>query len=101
MNEDFFAFTYISLLSHVHLLVVLFQAERRQEINAKRLECEAAEINYKRALEELDEVEGKDGQSEYVLALAAVKAETAKKIIEEKERTLNEAEKSPTKAQYD
>ena len=42
MNEDYFAFTYISLLSHVHLLVVLFQAERRQEIEAKRLECETA-----------------------------------------------------------
>ena len=42
MNEDFFAFTYVSMLSHVHMLVVLFQQEVQRDIDAKKLECDAA-----------------------------------------------------------
>lgn len=35
MNEDFFAFTYISMLSHVHLLVVLFQNSLKDKQTVK------------------------------------------------------------------
>ena len=42
VNQDFFAFAFLSKLSHIHLKVVLFQAQQKREISAKKQDEKAA-----------------------------------------------------------
>ena len=64
MNEDFFSYTYISMLSHVHLLVVLFQTSRNGEQAAKNLESDTATQSYESAKKEMASIHNNPNSSE-------------------------------------
>ena len=42
LNSDFFSYAILSEMTIQHVLVVIFQTERKEKISAKKLELEAA-----------------------------------------------------------
>ena len=42
LNDDYFAYSYVSEMTIYHVLVVIFQTERKEKLSAKKLELEAA-----------------------------------------------------------
>ena len=49
LKEDYYSYAFVSEFTIFHVLVVIFQTERKEKISTKKLELEAAKSNHEDA----------------------------------------------------